>query len=114
MNNLDKFRLLTKSATIDGDIGKDEYSLLEIYAERLKVSSEQCKAVLDEVSNNPSFEIKVPDKAELRLELLKAIVKIIAADHQVTNQELLYFQKVARQFKVDYDEATRLLREAMH
>ncbi|MDF1662306.1 MAG: TerB family tellurite resistance protein [Planctomycetota bacterium] len=114
MDKVEKFKLLAKSATVDGDIGKDEYSLLEIYAERLKISAEQCKSILDDLSAGQTVEIKTPADPEQRLELLKAIVKIIAADNQITNQELLYFQKVARHFKVDYDQATHFLREAMH
>jgi uncharacterized tellurite resistance protein B-like protein len=114
LDKVAKFKLLAVSATIDGDMGKDEHTLLSAYASRLKIEAARSKGILAELKQGKNPDIQVPESKDERLELLQEIIKIISADDMITNRELLYFQKVARFFKIDYDEATKYLRDAMH
>ena len=78
------FRNLIMLARIDGKMGEEEKTLLARMAQKLSITDEQVKEILDDSNNYPMIP---PTTREERYERFIQLIQMIAVDGEVSNKE---------------------------
>lgn len=75
-------------ACVDGDFAEDEQALLFALAQRMELSAEEFEAAIPTGSFTPSdIEILAPEELEIRIQWLRNLILMVAADGVLTPTE---------------------------
>ena len=86
MNKLEVFRSLINFAAVDGKFAQEELEFLAIRANAWNIPDDEFDTALAGLSEG-EIEINVPEKYEDRVALMKEMVKLMAADGELAEQE---------------------------
>ena len=90
--NLAHFASMASLAAIDGEINPKEKAILDRFARKLDISDQEYKEVMKKKNKYP---IDPQNDAEKRLERLYDLFRMIFADHDVDNEEMILLKKYA-------------------
>ena len=90
--NLAHFAAMATLAAADGEINPKERAVLDRFADKLGITVEEYKKVMKRSNNYP---IEPQNDAEKRLERLYDLFKMIFADHDVDDEEMVLLKKYA-------------------
>ncbi len=90
--NLAHFAAMATLAAADGEINPKERAVLDRFADKLGITVEEYKKVMKSSNNYP---IEPQNDAEKRLERLYDLFKMIFADHDVDDDEMVLLKKYA-------------------
>ncbi len=90
--NLAHFASIATLAAVDGDINPQEMKLLNNFAFKLNISEADFKEVMKKENEYP---IDPPFDSEKRLERIFDLFKIIFADHEIDDEEMVLLKKYA-------------------
>ena len=79
-------------AAVDGEINPKEKAVLDRFANKLNITAEEYKEVMKKTNKYP---IEPQNDAEKRLERLYDLFKMIFADHDVDDEEMVLLKKYA-------------------
>lgn len=106
MKRVDMFKNLVVMAAADGKLSEEEVNLLASRAERWGLTEEQVDAAL-ETAREPDFELIIPATKISRIEMLRELVRMMAADGVLADVEkkLLALASVAMEIpSEEFDE----------
>ena len=90
--NLAHFGALATLAAVDGEINPKEKAVLDRFANKLNITDQEYKEVMKKSNKYP---IEPQNDAEKRLERLYDLFRIIFADHDVDDEEMILLKKYA-------------------
>ncbi|WP_273565397.1 TerB family tellurite resistance protein [Maribacter halichondriae] len=90
-NNLAHFGSIASLAGVDGAIGESEMILLKRFAQKLQITDEQFKEVMKEKNK---YLINHQVSYEKRLERFFDLMKMIFADNEVNDDEMVLLKKI--------------------
>ena len=90
--NLAHFAAMASLAAIDGEINPNEKAVLDRFAKKLNISDQEYKEVMKKKNKYP---IEPQNNAELRLERLYDLFRMIFADYDVDREEMALLKKYA-------------------
>ncbi len=86
MSNLQLFQNLVNLAAVDGKFREEEIEMLARRAERWNISDEEFETALAGISTG-SIEIILPEGQSERITLLKEMVRLMAVDGELSEEE---------------------------
>jgi len=90
--NLAHFASIATLAAVDGEINPKEKAILDRFARKLDISDQEYKEVMKKKNKYP---VEPQNDAEKRLERLYDLFRMIFADHDVDNEEMILLKKYA-------------------
>lgn len=90
--NLAHFAAMAKLAAVDGEVNPNEKAVLDKLANKLNISEQEYKEVMKKPNRYP---IEPQNDAEKRLERLYDLFRMIFADHDVDDEEMVLLKKYA-------------------
>ena len=90
--NLAHFASMATLAAVDGEVNPKEKAVLDRFARILNITDEEYKEVMKKKNRYP---IEPQNDAEKRLERLYDLFKMIFADHDVDDEEMILLKKYA-------------------
>ena len=90
--NLAHFAAIASLAAVDGDVNDHEMKLLKKFAQKLDISEAEFKEVMKKSNKYP---IDPQNSSEKRLERLFDLFKIIFADNEIDDDEMVLLKKYA-------------------
>ena len=90
--NLAHFGALATLAAVDGEINPKEKAVLDRFANKLNITDEEYKEVMKKSNKYP---VEPQNDAEKRLERLYDLFRIIFADYDVDDEEMVLIKKYA-------------------
>ncbi|MBU2997778.1 TerB family tellurite resistance protein [Cellulophaga baltica] len=90
--NLAHFASIATLASVDGEVNPKEKELLDRFARKLDITDKEYSEVMDQKNQYP---IDPPNNSEKRLERLFDLFKIIFADHEIDDEEMILIKKYA-------------------
>ena len=109
-SNLAHFAALATLAASDGVVAAEEKKMLDRFAEKLGISAAEYKEVMKKENKYP---IEPPSDAEKRLERLFDLFKIIFADHQIDEEEMVLLKKYAIGLGFSGERADQLIERSV-
>lgn len=98
--NLGHFASIVSMAAVDGELNPQELHLLKRFANKLNISEAEYVSIL----KNPSqYPINPPNSADIRLERMLDLFKIIFADNEIDDDERRLIERYA--IALGYTEA---------
>lgn len=101
MSNLEKLRFLLSIATADGAITSEELRFFSHRALEWGITDDEFEQVLDEAGSDHPPALQIPDDIQLRADLLKEMILMMAADGQLHQTERSMFASVAAKMEID-------------
>lgn len=86
MDKLEVFQSLINFAAVDGKFSQEELEFLAIRANAWNIPDDEFETALAGLSEG-HIEINMPDEYEQRVVLMKEIIKLMAADGELAEQE---------------------------
>lgn len=90
--NLAHFASIASLAAIDGEVNPQEKVLLDRFARKLDITDSEYAEVL---KSDNKYPINPPSTSEERLERLFDLFRIIFADHEIDEEEMILIRKYA-------------------
>ncbi len=90
--NLAHFAAMASLAAIDGEVNPREKAILDRFANKLNITDEEYKEVMKKSNKYP---IEPQNEAVKRLERLYDLFRMIFADHDVDDEEMVLIKKYA-------------------
>ena len=90
--NLAHFASMATLAAVDGEVNPKEKAILDRFARKLNITDEEYKEVMKKKNKYP---IEPQNDAEKRLERLYDLFRMIFADHDVDDEEMILLKKYA-------------------
>ncbi|MEH6682334.1 MAG: TerB family tellurite resistance protein [Sediminicola sp.] len=90
--NVAHFAAITSLASVDGALNAEETELLNRFAQKLDITEEEYKQVMETPNRYP---IDPPINSEKRLERLYDLFRIVFVDHMIDEDELGLIKKYA-------------------
>ena len=109
-NNLAHFGSLASLAAVDGEIGNSEMAVLKQFAHKLQISDEQFKEVMKKENKYP---IDHQVSYEKRLERFFDLMKIVFADNQIDDNEMVLLKRYALGLGFPDDKADKLIEKSV-
>ncbi len=109
-NNLAHFGSLASLAAVDGKIGDDEMAVLKQFAHKLQITDAEFKEVMKQENKYP---INHQVSYEKRLERFYDLMKIIIADHEVNDHEMVLLKRYAIGLGFPNDKADKLIEKSV-
>jgi len=109
-NNLAHFGSLASLASVDGNIGDSEMAVLKQFAHKLQITDEQFKEVMKKENKYP---IDHQVSYERRLERFFDLMKIIFADNEVSDNEMVLLKRYAIGLGFPNNEADKLIEKSV-
>jgi len=109
-NNLAHFGSLASLADVDGHIAESEMSVLKQFAHKLQISDEQFKEVMKKENKYP---IDHQVSYEKRLERFFDLMKIIFADNELSDNEMVLLKRYAIGLGFPNKEADKLIEKSV-
>ena len=91
-NNVAHFASIINLARADGDINREEQSVIKRFSQKLGLTEEEYKMIL---KNPEQYPISPNNSFEVRLELLFDLFKIVYADNRIEPTEKALIHKYA-------------------
>ena len=112
MNPADNFRNLLLMAASDGRMTEPELRLLSDRAAQLGVTDDQFKdALVDAISGRATLSL--PNCVDERIEILKDLLRMMAADGKITDSERQLFALASGVMKLTADRLNDLIDELL-
>lgn len=116
MSPREYFELLVFTALIDGQLHQAEVPHLRGFAERLKLSTEETRAVLDAVQGGKRPALKLPAAPKEKATLFRHMARIAVADHRLAPEEMDLLVRVGHELGMSrakvYDAVDQAMEEA--
>lgn len=112
MNALDSFRNLLIVAMADGKMSEAELRLLSHRAAEWGVTDDQFEDVLEEALQGRA-NLSLPEDPEQRIEMLKEMIRMMAADGQLSETEKQLFAVVSVVLNIDAMQLNTLIDEVL-
>ena len=109
-NNLAHFGSLASLASVDGQIAEPEMSVLKQFAHKLQITDEQFKEVMKSENKYP---INHQVSYEKRLERFYDLMKIIFADDELSDNEMVLLKRYAIGLGFPNDKADKLIEKSV-
>ena len=109
-SNLAHFASLATLAAVDGEVGPEEKLLLDSFARKLDISAVEYKEIMKKENKYP---IHPPVSLERRLERLFDLFKIIFADHNVDDNEMILLRKYATGLGFSDEKAEAIIKRSI-
>lgn len=109
-NNLAHFGSIVSLAAVDDSIGDAEMALLKQFAHKLQISDDQFKEVMKKENRYP---IKHQVSYEERLERFFDLMKMIFADNEINDDEMVLLKRYAIGLGFPNDEADKLIEKSV-
>ena len=109
-NKLAHFGSLASLAAVDGQIGDAEMAVLKQFAHKLQITDEQFKEVMKRENKYP---IDHQVSYEKRLERFFDLMKIIFADNQVDDNEMVLLKRYALGLGFPDEQADKLIEKSV-
>lgn len=109
-SNLAHFAALATLAASNGVVAAEEKKMLDRFAEKLGITAAEYKEVMKKENKYP---IEPPSDAEKRLERLFDLFKIIFADHQIVEEEMVLLKKYAIGLGFSGEKADKLIERSV-
>jgi uncharacterized tellurite resistance protein B-like protein len=104
--NLAHFAAIASLAAVDGEVNAHEMRLLEKFANKLDISEAEFKEVMKKTNKYP---IDPQNSFEKRMERLYDLFKIIFADNEVDDDEMVLLKKYAIGLGFPSDKADKII-----
>ncbi|MBD0850288.1 tellurite resistance TerB family protein [Maribacter arenosus] len=104
--NLAHFAAIASLAAVDGEVNAQEMRLLEKFANKLDISEAEFKEVMKKSNKYP---IDPQNSFEKRMERLYDLFKIIFADNEVDDDEMVLLKKYAIGLGFPSDKADKII-----
>ncbi|EAR02474.1 TerB family tellurite resistance protein [Maribacter sp. HTCC2170] len=108
--NLAHFASIATLAAVDGEVNPREMHLLESFAHKLDISEAEFKEVMKKKNKYP---IDPQNSSEQRLERLFDLFKIIFADNEVEDEEMVLLKKYAIGLGYTSEKADRIIEKSI-
>ncbi len=113
MTNLEKFRNLMVLAAVDGKVTEEELMFLSNRAARWGLSNEQVQTALT-FARSPEAALEVPVLRSQKREILADLLRMMAVDGEIAEQERSLFALAAASMEYGQEELNRLIDEVLH
>jgi uncharacterized tellurite resistance protein B-like protein len=90
--NLAHFSSIASLAAVDGEVNPQEKVLLDRFARKLDITDSEYAEVL---KSDNKYPINPPATSEERLERLYDLFRIVFADHEIDDEEMVLLKKYA-------------------
>ena len=108
--NLAHFAAIASLAAADGEVNSHEMKLLESFAHKLDISEAEFKEVMKKSNKYP---IDPQNSSEKRLERLFDLFKMIFADNEVDDDEMVLLKKYAIGLGYPIAKADRIIEKSI-
>lgn len=108
--NLAHFASLASLAAIDGEVNRDEKRVLDRFAYKLGISEEEYKEVMKKENKYP---LDPSNSEEERLERLYDLFRIIFADFDLDDEEMVRLKKYALGLGFPEKKADRIIEKSV-
>lgn len=108
--NLAHFAAIATLAAVDGEVNSQEMVLLRSFAHKLDISEKEFKEVMKKSNKYP---IDPQNSSEKRLERLFDLFKIIFADNDFDNDEMVLLKKYAIGLGYTSEKADRIIEKSI-
>ena len=108
--NLAHFAAIASLAASDGVINPEEKELLDSFAQKLDITDAEYKEVMKPTNKYP---IDPPVDSEKRLERLFDLLKIIFADHNIDDEEMILLKKYAIGLGFTTNQANQVIEKSV-
>lgn len=108
--NLAHFTSIATLAAVDGKVNPQEMKLLHNFARKLDISEADFKKVM---KKSDKYSIDPQNSSELRLERLFDLFKIIFADNEVEDDEMVLLKKYAIGLGYPSDKADQIIEKSI-
>lgn len=108
--NLAHFAAIASLAAVDGDVNDQEMKLLVKFANKLDITDAEFKEVMKKSNKYP---IDPQNSSEKRLERLFDLFKIIFADNEVDDDEMVLLKKYAIGLGYPSDKADKIISKSI-
>ena len=109
-NNFAHFASLASLAAVDGHIGDSEMTVLRQFAHKLQITDEQFKEVMKRENKYP---INHQVSYEKRLERFFDLMKVIFADQEASDNEMVLLKRYAIGLGFPTQEADKLIEKSV-
>ena len=109
-NKLAHFGSLASLAAVDGNIGDAEMTVLKQFAHKLQITDEQFKEVMKKENKYP---IDHQVSYEKRLERFFDLMKVIFADNEVSDSEMVLLKRYAIGLGFPDEKADKLIEKSV-
>lgn len=109
-NNLAHFGSLVSLAAVDGQIAEPEMSVLKQFAHKLQITDEQFKEVM---KSENKYAINHQVSYERRLERFFDLMKMIFADNELSDNEMVMLKRYAIGLGFPNEEADKLIEKSV-
>ena len=108
--NLAHFASLASLAAVDGEVSPEEKRVLDRFAYKLGISEEEYKEVMKKENKYP---LDPSNSQEERLQRLHDLFRIIFADHDVDDEEMVRLKKYALGLGFPDKKADRIIEKSV-
>jgi uncharacterized tellurite resistance protein B-like protein len=108
--NLAHFASLASLAAVDGEVNPREKVLLDNFASKLDITNEEYKEVMKKSNKYP---ITASNSLKERLERLYDLFRLIYADHDVEDVEMVLLKKYAIGLGFPTKKANKIIEESV-
>jgi len=108
--NLAHFASIATLAAVDGEINPQELKLLNSFAYKLNITEAEFKEVMKKSNKYP---IDPQNNSELRLERLFDLFRIIFADNEVEDDEMILLKRYAIGLGYTNDKADKIIEKSI-
>ena len=108
--NLAHFASIASLAAVDGEINARELKVIDNFARKLDISEADYKEVMKKSNKYP---IDPSNSAVIRLERLFDLFKIIFADHEIEEEEMVLLKKYAIGLGYSTKKADRIIEKSI-
>ena len=108
--NLAHFASIATLAAVDGEINPQELKLLNSFAYKLNITEAEFKEVMKKSNKYP---IDPQNNSELRLERLFDLFRIIFADNEVEEDEMILLKRYAIGLGYTNDKADKIIEKSI-
>ncbi|NND62467.1 MAG: TerB family tellurite resistance protein [Flavobacteriaceae bacterium] len=108
--NLSHFASIARIAFVDGELNEDEETLLNRFARKLNVSEMEYQDIL---KNPEKYPIHPPNSADVRLERMLDLFKMIFADNEIDDEERALLERYAIGLGYTQDLANKLIKRSI-
>lgn len=108
MRNLDQLKNLVVMAASDGSLTEQEISLLVDRCAELGLTEEDLETAIDYAMSNEA-SIRLPEDRQEQLEVIRDLVRMMAADGVLTEVEKRLFALTAAKLGIQRDELNKII-----
>ncbi len=108
--NVAHFAAITTLASVDGEVNAKEKDLLDRFARKLDITDKEYSEIMN---TNNKYPIDPPNTSEKRLERLFDLFKIIFADHEIDDEEMILVRKYALGLGFSTEQAKQVIERSV-